>query len=392
MLGLLSFLSGLIFAFWAVLLCDWKRWWPRGHRLEADPAATASPGGDEVVVVSPARDEAGTLPRTLPSLLEQGDSISTLVVVDDGSSDGTGELAHRLAADSPWAEKVRVIRGSPTPPGWSGKLHALATGLAAEAERGGEQPCGSRWLLFTDADVRHSPRSVQRLLAKAREGSYDLVSVMVRLRCESVWERLLIPPFVYFFQLLYPFRRISDPRSRVAAAAGGCILLRESIFRQIGGFREIRGAVIDDVALASCVKGAGGRCWLGTDPDMVSVREYGGFEEIARMVSRTAFTQLHHSLLLLLATLLFLLVFFVAPPVLAVLLLAAGKALPGLMALSAYLIQTATIFPVVRHQRAGALYAFTLPVASLLYAWMTFRSAWLHFRARGVEWKGRRVG
>jgi hopene-associated glycosyltransferase HpnB len=392
MLDPLTLLSWFACAFWIVLVFDRRRWWPRDHRLDTDSAGTAPPSRDEVVVVIPARDEAETLPLTLPSLLEQGDAFSALVVVDDSSTDGTGGVAHALAAGSAWAEKVRVVRGSPAPPGWSGKLHALATGLAVEEGQEGRPPSGSRWLLFTDADVRHSPRSVPRLLAKGREGPYDLVSVMVRLRCGSFWERLLIPPFVYFFQLLYPFRRVSDPRSRVAAAAGGCILVRESTFRQIGGFREIRGAVIDDVALASRVKAGGGRCWLGTDPDMVSVRAYGSFGEIARMVSRTAFTQLHHSLPLLCAALFFLLAFFVAPPVLAALHLAAGKVIPGFLALAACFIQAATLYPVVSHQRAGALYACTLSVSSLLYAWMTFRSAWLYFRAQGVEWKGRQVG
>ncbi len=392
MLELLTFLSGLTCAFWVVLLLDRKRWWPRDHQLGADSACAEPPPGDEVVVVIPARDEAETLPLTLPSLVEQGDAFSALVVVDDNSTDGTGDVARKLAAACPWVEKVGVVRGSPAPPGWSGKLHALAMGLSAEADRRGGQPSGSRWLLFTDADVRHSRRSVRRLLAKAREGAYDLVSVMVRLNCGSFWERVLIPPFVYFFQLLYPFRRVSDPRSRVAAAAGGCILVRESTFRQMGGFGEICGAVIDDVALASRVKGAGGRCWLGTDPEMVSVRAYGSFAEIARMVSRTAFTQLNHSWVLLTATLLVLGVFFVAPPVLVALHFALGKGIPGLMALAACVIQAATLAPVVRHQRVSPLFAFTLPLASLLYAWMTFRSAWLYFGAQGVEWKGRRVG
>jgi hopene-associated glycosyltransferase HpnB len=215
---------------------------------------------------------------------------------------------------------------------------------------------------------------------------------MVRLRCESFWERAIIPPFVYFFQLLYPFRRVADPRSRVAAAAGGCILVRESSFRQMGEFREIRGAVIDDVALAARLKRAGGRCWLGTDPEMLSVRAYGSFGEICRMVSRTAFTQLNHSWLLVLATLLALAIFFAAPPALAGLHFALGNAAPGLLALAAWAIQASTLLPVVRHQQVGALYAGLLPFSALLYAWMTLRSAWLSWRAEGVEWKGRRVG
>lgn len=392
MLDFLSFLSGLVFAFWVVLWLDRRRWWPRDLRLGSAPEDTTPPSAPEILVVIPARDEAETLPDALPSLLEQGDAFSALVVVDDSSADGTGEVARNLAADSPWTEKVRVVRGSPAPPGWSGKLHALATGLRAEEARQRRLPSGTRWLLFTDADVRHSRHSLRRLLAKAQEGPYDLVSVMVRLHCDRFWERLLIPPFVYFFQLLYPFRRVCDPRSRVAAAAGGCILVRESSFRQIGGFREIRGAVIDDVALASCVKGAGGRCWLGTDPEMVSVRVYGSFGEIGRMVSRTAFTQLRRSLLLLFATLVFLGTFFSGPPFLAALAFALGKGIPGLMALAAWLIQAASLFPVVRHQKVAAQYAGSLPLSSFLYAWMTFRSAWLYFAARGVEWKGRRVG
>src|SRR5262249_18052891 len=202
------------------------------------------------------------------------------------------------------------------PPGWSGKLHALETGLTLglETEAQGAEPF--EWLLFTDADIQHPPGSLRALLQKAREGPYDLVSIMVRLRAKGFWEKLLIRPFVYFFQLLYPFRRVSDPASGVAAAAGGCLLVRRSLFEWIGGFKAMPDAVIDDVTLAQRIKMAGGRCWLGLDPEMLSIRAYERLGDIVQMVSRTAFVQLGFRYSLVLGTSLFLGLFFTALPLL----------------------------------------------------------------------------
>jgi len=214
---------------------------------------------------------------------------------------------------------------------------------------------------------------------------------MARLHARFFWEKLLVPPFLYFFHFLYPFRKVSNPRSRAAAAAGGCILLRAEVLERIGGLAAIHDAVIDDVALARCVKGAGGRCWLGLDPDIFSIREYQGLGEIARMVARTAFTQLRFRFSLYLATLLFLGLLYVSPPLLAAAGLLCGSPFVTASSLLAWLLQSVTLAPFVIHERVGLAYAVTLPLSALLYAWMTTLSVWRHVRGAGVEWRGRRL-
>lgn len=408
----LEIVALLPLAFWLGLLLDRRRAWPRECCLAE---VTADLGGEEpapgtgtVTAVVPARDEAAVLPETLPALLGQDGSGGELrvVLVDDGSADGTAEVAERVARDSGLAGRLRIVRATPTPPGWTGKVHALACGVReateGRAEDGGAGGAGPpEWLLFTDADIRHRPGALASLLAKAREGPYDLVSVMARLHAETFWERLLIPPFVFYFQLLYPFRRVRDPRSKVAAAAGGCVLVRREALEAAGGVASIREAVIDDVSLAKRVAAAGGRPWLGLDPGIVSVRPYRGLKELWRMVSRSAFVQLRNRWDLLLAVLAGLAVFVVAPPFLAAaagwklwagasdVTSAASVARALAAALGAWVVEAAALRPAVRHHQVSGLWAWTLPFASILYGLMTASSAWNHLRGRGVRWKGR---
>ncbi len=446
-------LAFLTFAFWLGLALDRRRRWPAECRLEDRPSQ--GPAAGRVVAVVPARDEAEVLPSTLPSLLAQGvppglsDIRSSpaavripehergwrpsrrlavrassgarnrspeeraarlegcgpgldqgelagleVVLVDDRSSDGSGDLAREIAGQGGWAGQLRVVAGREPPPGWSGKVHALALGV--EAACGGPPETRPEWLLLTDADIQHRPGALTALLARAQDGPYDLVSVMARLHAGSFWERLLIPPFVFFFQLLYPFRLVRDPASRVAAAAGGCVLVRRERLAAAGGLAAIRGALIDDVALARAVARAGGRLWLGFDPGIASVRPYRTLGEIWRMVARSAFVQLRTSYLLLLLTLAGLALLFVSPPVLAlaaVLALATGQPMPaGLVlipSLAAWGLATAALLPAVRHHRVPWPYALALPLASALYGLMTLTSALNHLRGRGNPWKGR---
>jgi hopene-associated glycosyltransferase HpnB len=374
----------IVLGFWALLALDRKRWWPGGMLLDRSAQPAAGRAVPSLVVVIPARNEAEVLRETLPALLAQSDSFARLVLVDDRSTDDTRAIAESIRATAAASSKVSIVEGAPPAAGWTGKLGALAKGLASAGE-------AFDWVLFTDADILHPPGSIGALLAKAELERRDLVSVMVRLRADSFWERLLIPPFVWFFQLLYPFRRVADPRSRVAAAAGGCVLLRREVLERAGGLEAIRGAIIDDVALASRVKKAGGNCWLGLDADMLSIRRYTRLREIVDMVARTAFHQLDYRYSLVAGTFIFLGLFFAAPPVLAICAAATGQGGPLTAALLAWGIGSAAFLPAVRHHRVSSPYALTLPVAALFYAYMTGVSAWRHLRGKGVEWKGRQL-
>ena len=379
--------------FWVALTLSRARSWPAEMILEPESRA-ASPHRRGVVAVIPARNEALTLARTLPPLLAQPE-LARIVVVDDASEDGTAQVARAAAAAAGRAELVRVIRSPPPPEGWSGKVWALASGLAAvESEPSLAQV---RWLLFTDADILHRAGSVASLVARAGS-ERDLVSVMARLRTESFWERLLVPTFVYFFQLLYPFRRVADPGSRVAAAAGGCVLVRREILRAAGGLGSIAGALIDDVALARAVAAAGGRLWLGLDAGIRSLRPYPRLADLWRMAARSAYDQLGYRPDLLILVIVGLGLFFVAPPLLA----ATGVlgALAGdesawrtaLWAAFALALEARALRPAAAHHGLGWPWAFVLPLSSLLFGAMTLGSAWAHYSGRGVSWRGRRIG
>jgi hopene-associated glycosyltransferase HpnB len=374
--------------FWLVMWLDRKRWWPADWSLHLDSAARQSePGlGGELVVIVPARNEAATLPRTLPRLIKQADWYRTLVVVDDRSTDLTSSASERLAQGTKGGEKLRVLRIDEEREGWSGKVRAMDVGLA-EACRDWEGETDRQWVMFTDADVLHPTSSIGRHLSKAVTGDYDLVSVMVRLRARSFWEQLLIPPFTYFFQLLYPFKRASDPASGVAAAAGGCILVRRSMIDEIGGLEAIASRMIDDVALARAVKRAGGRCWLGLDPDMSSIRTYVELHEIVRMVARTAFEQLGHHYTLVPLVLLALLVFVVGPPIF---LIAGAALLDPVVAgagLAAWLMQSAHFLAVVQYLGAASGFALTLPLAGILYGYMVVVSAFRRLTGAETRWR-----
>lgn len=349
---------------------------------------TKPENGPAVWAIIPARDEAAVLPVTLPSVLAQDYAAGPLhvLLVDDGSTDGTGDVARRLANESSHPERLTVLPGAPLADGWTGKLWALEQGLR-EAE--GRGLADSDWLLLTDADIVHLPDGVRRLVERAERDDRDLVSLMVALRCESPWERLLIPAFVFFFGLIYPFPWVNDDRRRTAGAAGGCILVRAGALRRAGGLAAVRGELIDDCALARVVKQAGGRLWLGHGTDTRSVRAYDTLGEIWRMVARTADTQLRHSLALLAGTTLALGVFLVAPPVLAVAGAVTGKWLLAAVGAAAWLAWALAYGPTVRRYRRPWAWALTLPFAGLLYGLMTLDSARQHRLGRGGAWKGR---
>ncbi|MDH6697701.1 glycosyltransferase [Streptomyces sp. MAA16] len=368
---------------WLWLLLCQGFFWRTDVRLppREDPGRWPS-----VCVVVPARDEAAVLPASLPSLLAQDyPGPAEVFLVDDGSTDGTGEVARALAAEHGGLPLTITSPGEP-PAGWTGKLWAVRHGIALTRAREPE------FLLLTDADIAHAPDSLRTLVAAAGSdgsGRFDLVSQMARLRVESGWERLVVPAFVYFFAQLYPFRRIGRAGSRTAAAAGGCVLLRADVAERARIPDAIRHAVIDDVALARAVKGAGGRVWLGLAERVDSVRPYPRLDDLWRMVSRSAYAQLRHSPALLVGTVAGLALVYLVPPVALAVGLAAGNAAVAVPGGLAWLVMTGTYLPMLRYYGLPSRLAPLLPFTAFLYLLMTVDSAVRHYRGRGAAWKGR---
>ncbi|GGS08095.1 glycosyl transferase family 2 [Streptomyces aureoverticillatus] len=375
-----AWIAAASLAAWLWLLVGQGFFWRTDLRL---PPRREPEHWPSVCVVVPARDEAEVLPTSLPSLLAQDyPGRAEVFLVDDGSGDGTGELARVLSARHGGLPLTVTSPGEP-PAGWTGKLWAVRHGMTLARAREPE------YLLLTDADIAHEPDSLRELVAAATTGGYDLVSQMARLRVASAWERLVVPAFVYFFAQLYPFRWIARKGGRTAAAAGGCVLLRADAADRARVPDAIRHAVIDDVALARAVKGAGGHIWLGLAERVDSVRPYPRLADLWRMVTRSAYAQLRHNPALLVATVAGLVVVYVAPPVALCAGLAAGSAGAALPGGLAWLVMTATYLPMLRYYRQPLWLALTLPATGFLYLLMTVDSAVQHYRGRGAAWKGR---
>ena len=342
----------------------------------------------------PARDEEEVLALTLPGLLAQDyPGRAFVVLVDDGSTDATAAIARAAGASGPARLTLDVVAGEARPPGWMGKLWALQQGIEHATALSSTSPGPDlEWLLLTDADIQHPPDSLRRLVAAAVTTGYDEVSLMARLRVANRWERLIIPAFVYFFAQLYPFRWVGRPDRRTAAAAGGCILVRRSALDAAGGIVSVRGAVIDDVALARRLKRSGAAIWLGLADDVRSVRPYPRLANLWHMVARSAYTQLRCSPWVLGATLIGLVAVYVGPPTALVAGALTGNGWLAAAGALAFSTMSATYLPTVRYYGLGWPWALTLPVAASVYAAMTADSARQHWQGRGVEWKGRRVG
>ena len=340
-----------------------------------------------IAVIIPARNEADVVDRVVRSLLRQsGQSAIHIFLVDDGSTDSTAPVALAAAVSIGQTEGITVVPGTPLPSGWSGKLWALEQGIERARQTNPD------FFLFTDADIEHAMDSIATLVSIAEAGPCDLASFMVKLHCQSVAEKLLIPAFIYFFFKLYPPAWIANPRYVTAGAAGGCILIRPAMLEKAGGIQAIRQEVIDDCALAARVKHAGGRLWLGASATTRSIRPYGGFSEIGRMISRSAFSQLRHSTLLLLLSIMGMAATYLLPPALVLGLLAgyhAPAALAVGTAVAAWLLMIVSYVPVLRLYRLGPLWALALPVAAIFYMGATFHSAVKYWSGRGGQWKGR---
>ena len=375
----LALISGLLcLAIWIYLLADHGRFW-RLETLHAGVQPAAMIHGT-IAVVIPARDETEVIGQTVYSLLRQTCAqYIQILVVDDHSSDGTGESALQTARNCGRSEALDVVASGTLPAGWTGKLWAVEQGVQ-HAMR-----LRPRFLLLTDADIRHSADSVAKLVAIAEAGNYDLTSFMVKLHCRSLAERFLIPPFVFFFFLLYPPAWIRDPRRKIAGAAGGCMLIRPQALEQAGGIAAIRNQIIDDCALARAVKQSGGRVFLGLTPDAESTRVYRTLAEIERMIARTAFNQLQHSARMLLGAMVGLAITYLLP----IALLLSGNATLTMLGAASWLLMSAAFLPMVRFYGLNPAWALTLPFSACFYMLATIHSALKFWSGRGGEWKGR---
>ena len=373
-------LAGISLAIWIVLTFFRGAFWQLS-RFDDDVAPPVPlPSWPRVVAVLPARNEAETIGRTVESLLTQDyPGEFRIVVVDDHSGDETAALAQRAAEARGAASHVTILQAAPLQPGWTGKLWALQQGVEEAASLSPE------YFWFTDADIVHAPDTLRRLVSKAVNHHLDLASLMVLLQAKTFPERLLIPPFLYFFLKLYPPRWIADLRARTAGAAGGCILLRRSALERIGGISSIRHEVIDDCSLAREVKRTGGAIWMGLTRKSVSLRAYGTFAEIRDLIARAAFTQLEYSLLLLLGTIVGMILTYLVPVALAF----HAQPIVWRMSLAAWALMTITYLPTIRFYRLSPLWAPVLPVAAAFYSYATCLSAMRYWLGHGGQWKGR---
>lgn len=362
---------------WLALLFAHGGFW----RIDRDAVPPAPMEWPRVTAIIPARNEGEGIGDTLRSLWAQDYPIGLrIVVVDDHSDDGTAEIARQTARELEREADLRIVAAHTLPPGWTGKVWAMQQG----ATRGLDANDPAQYVLFSDADIAHGAGAVRELVSRAHAGNCDLVSFMVRLNVNTRAEKLLIPAFVFFFKMLYPFPHVNNPRHPLAGAAGGTMLLRRTALERIGGLTVIQNELIDDCALARAVKSGGHNIWLGLSDTSYSTRSYGSLSEIVHVIARTAYTQLNYSPLRLLGCILGLFLTFLAPPLL---LLAGGC--PAVLSGLAWLLMSASYVPMLRFYGRSPLYALTLPLTACLYLWATLLSAWRHHRGQGGQWKGR---
>jgi len=393
LIWVLPALALLALGSWAYLLLGRGGFWRLEPRLRLEPPQEDPPRGwPPVVAVMPARNEADLLPSTLPAVLTQDyPGPFSVCLVDDHSTDGTADLACRLAREVGQEGRLTVTTPPPLPAGWTGKVWALQHGLEAT------RPTDAPYLWLVDADTRHPPSALRALVSRAEAGGYDLVSLLPRLRAQTFWERLLMPAFAFFFLMLYPFRWLNDPRRREAGAVGMSVLLRRDRLESAGGFRPIAGALIDDCALGALIKRHGGRLFVAVAEDAESLRPHPTLGSVWQMVARTAYVQLGFSPLWLLATVLGLGLAYLYPPLALALGLAGpvlGMApLPSLLTAGlgalAWGLMALAYLPTLRWEGVPLRYAPFLPLIAGLYTGMTLDSALRYTFGKGGQWRGR---
>jgi hopene-associated glycosyltransferase HpnB len=330
--------------------------------------------------VIPARDEADVIATAVTSLLSQDYKVPfRVILVDDQSSDGTANVARRAVLASGRDDRCEILLGTERPAGWTGKLWAMKQGFVHA-----QKTQAAQYVLFTDADIAHASDNVSRLVARAERDQLVLVSLMAKLECGTAAEQLLIPAFVFFFAMLFPFSWVNDRTRRTAAAAGGCMLVRTEALNAAGGLESVADAIIDDCALARLLKRQG-TIWLGLSARARSLRPHGNIGEIGRMVARSAYAQLRYSPVLLCGTVLGMAIVYVAPVFLALF----AHGLLRIAGALAWIVMALSFQPIVRFFRLSPFWGMALPLIGALYAGFTVRSAVQHWRGRGGMWKGR---
>jgi hopene-associated glycosyltransferase HpnB len=376
-------IASMVLAIWLYLLAARGGFWLAAQRDDdGQPApGKANDAWPTIAAIIPARDEAACVGETIASLLRQNyPGAFTVILVDDQSRDSTAQVARDAAAALGVADRLTVVSGRALPAGWTGKLWAQAQGV----ELAETMPQLPDYLLFTDADIVYAPDVLTSLVVRAQASGLVLTSLMVKLRCESFAERLFIPAFIFFFQMLYPFAWANDPKRATAAAAGGCMLVRRDVLSAAGGMTAIRDALIDDCALAKNLK-RHGPIWLGLTGRVHSIRAYPAIADIRRMVARTAYAQLRYSPLLLAGTVLGLALTYLVPVALAVF----ADGLAQYLGLVTWLMMALAFKPTLRLYRRSALWGLALPAIAAIYMAFTLDSAYQHARGRGGMWKGR---
>ena len=379
---ILTFLVSLSLVIWLFLLLFWGGFWQANQRLITSNFTLGK--YPTVWAIVPARNEAEVLPDCLSSLLNQNyPGELQIVLVDDNSSDRTGEIAIELGAQLNKSARLTVISGKPLESGWKGKLWAMEQGIQYAKKHNPD------YLLFTDADIKHDLNNLCQLIHKAETEKLDLVSLMVLLCCQSFWEKCLIPAFVFFFQKLYPFPWVNDPEKSMAAAAGGCILVSNQALANIGGIATIKDALIDDCALAKALKSQEYKIWLGLTESTISLRAYDNLKVIWDTIARTAFDQLNYSWLLLFGTVIGMsIVYLLSPMGLIWGIITTNWLVVGITAFTLLLISIAYL-PTLKLYKLSPLWSLGLGAIAFLYTLMTIDSAIKHYQGKGGFWKGR---
>ncbi len=368
----------MVLAIWLYLLAARGGFWLARERDDDVPRWNGA--WPAVTAVIPARDEADCVGKTVASLLQQDyPGAFNVIVVDDQSRDGTAQVAQEAAAMLGASDRLTVVEGRTLPAGWTGKLWAQHQGVTFAA---GRPPLD--YLLLTDADIVYDAKALSWLVARAEQGRLVLTSLMVKLRCESFAERMFIPAFIFFFQMLYPFAWANDPRRSTAAAAGGCMLVRREALDAAGGMAAIRNALIDDCTLAKLLK-THGPIWLGLTDRVHSIRTYPAIADIRRMVSRSAYAQLRYSPLILAATIGGLALAYLAPVMLAIF----SDGIPQFIGIFVWVMMALAFRPTLRFYGLSWPWAAALPLIAAIYMAFTLDSAYQHARGRGGMWKGR---